>query len=129
MARKFRGGFSLVEVQVALVMFAAFFLLVVSVWPVNARAARLGRDYMLAAHIAEREMEQCLLQGFSTVASRDGTSTVATSSNGVDVNIDFTWHVVVSDIDADTRSVVVRVEWQEGDVTRDVRYQTLICQT
>lgn len=129
MARTARGGFSLVEVQVALVMFSAFFLLVMSVWPVHARAARLGRDYMLAAHIAEREMEQCLLAGFSAVASRSGTSTVATASNGVDLSVDFAYQVVVSDVDADTRSVVVTVEWQEGGVTRDVRYETLFCET
>lgn len=128
MRRLLRSGFTMVEVLVAMAFFVAFFLVVLGTWLLNARAASQARAVVVATHLAEQPMENCLSLGFAGAAPRQDVSAVPVDPFGSVPPLQFTTSGSVTARSSTVKDVLVDVRWQEGGVPRDLCFETLLCQ-
>lgn len=133
--RQTRGrGFSIIEMLVAVAVFTVFYFVVLEVWPLNAQAARQSRNVASATHLAQREMEYAIYQGYDSAASRSGTFTVSHTVNGRPHSTDFTYDVQVTQTSASLKDVVVSVDWTDPGaagraVQRRIQMETVLGDT
>lgn len=65
--RRRQAGFTLIEVTLALVVFAMMTVLFAAVFPMATRGAQYGGNYTQAAMIAQHKMDQIRSAGFSSL--------------------------------------------------------------
>ncbi len=67
LARRRTAGFTLVEVTLALIVFAMMTILFAAVFPMTVRGAQYGGNYTQGAMIAQHKMDQLRSAGFSSL--------------------------------------------------------------
>lgn len=66
-SRRRKAGFTLMEVTLALIVFAMMTVLFAAVFPMTVRGARYGGNYTQAAMIAQHKMDQIRSAGFTSL--------------------------------------------------------------
>ena len=120
--RKIRG-LSLLELLVAVGVFAVAFVMLLTVFPTAARAVRQGEQYLNATFLAERRLEEVRALDFDTVADADSTETMGTTNLGVSSSVAYTVQTRVSLTETNLKRVRVLVSWT-GDRARHVEVLT-----
>lgn len=95
-------------------------------WPGYARAAEKNRHYVGAAFLARQELEWGLSQPFDGLASRSRDLTLtATVANRISVT-PYHCELSVTNVNADLKSLAVRLTWPDRGQTREVTCGTLL---
>ena len=124
--RGLREGFSLLELLVALAIFATAFLMLLGIFPTSSAALHQSRTYTLATHVSEQVIEQYVTsQTFDHVVNRtSGTNdpitglpdvpyTLVSTVNGSQQVVTFSWQIVVSTVDTNLKSARCLVWWND----------------
>lgn len=123
-----RRGLSLLELMVALAVFAVAFLMLLAVFPTAARAVRQGEDRMVATFLAERRLEELRAADFDTVVDGFAEVPVESSNAGVANLVTYTVQTDVENVagfEPDLKSVRVVVSWN-GERARWVEVTTYV---
>lgn len=126
-SRRRGAGFSLVELLIAVAVFATAFLMMLGIFPTSAAALHQSHSYMLATHVGERVLEQYVMtQSFANVVNRtsgttdpitgqpDAPVTLITTVNGSQQITTFNWQIVVTALSADLKSARCMVWWNDS---------------
>ena len=137
-------GVNLVEVVLASFILVSAMIALTVVFTTHYRALNQSRAHLVAVHLGQKIMEECLSQGFSgidgyavpyapalnnivTMQSKVGDRVVSTDYNvAVEVNLNT---IPVTPLPAGgnpIKDVVVTVKWSEGALTHKIRYESLI---
>jgi len=115
------GGFSLIEVLVALFLLAATAMVFGVVYPSGARARTKAQYYSQALATAQRKIEDCRYTGYADLSIEGPTDTSITALPNGNLRYTVTQHA------ADIKRVDVVVTWQGyGGVGGTVRVSSLI---
>ena len=138
-----RSGLTLLEMVLAIFLFAMLVPLFAGVWPAHKRAVSQSRGAMCANHICRQVLEEAISSGYTGVdnlevaplSDRTITLVVEREDNQGNVNSqsqDFVWQVVVED-DTENASVLsgeklvtARIEWVEQSRSRHFSMSTLL---
>ncbi len=103
---------SLLELVVAVGVFATAFLLLLGVFPTATRAIRLANEYLTASFLAEQEIETVrglAFEDIDDVSPREVT--VQTTNRAITADASYTVEVVKDDLNPDLKEVRVLVSW------------------
>lgn len=117
------SGLSLLELLVAVAVFAVAFVMLLTAFPTAARAVRQGQDYINATFLAERCLEQVRSQAYDDVVDGTYTVQVTTNNQGVELKQDFSVQTLVSEPQTNLKRVRVLVSWS-GERARHVEVFT-----
>jgi len=95
-SRRQNRGLSLLELLVAVAVFAVAFVMLLTAFPTAARAVRQGHDYVAATFLAERCLEQIRGLDYDTIENGTYTVQVNTSNQGVELRQGFSVQTLVS---------------------------------
>ncbi len=71
--KKRQGGFTLIEISIALCIFTLIILACAAAFPVALQAGHTGNSYAQAALVAQHKIDQCREQGYSAIYPGSGT--------------------------------------------------------
>jgi type II secretory pathway pseudopilin PulG len=117
------SGLSLLELLVAVAVFAVAFVMLLTAFPTAARAVRQGQEYINATFLAERCLEQVRSQAYDDVVDGTYTVQVTTNNQGVELKQDFSVQTLVSEPQTNLKRVRVLVSWS-GERARHVEVFT-----
>ncbi len=117
------SGLSLLELLVAVAVFAVAFVMLLTAFPTAARAVRQGQEYINATFLAERCLEQVRSQAYDDVVDGTYTVQVTTNNQGVELKQDFSVQTLVSEPQTNLKRVRVLVSWT-GERARHVEVFT-----
>lgn len=123
-----RRGLSLLELMIALAVFAVAFLMLLAVFPTAARAVRQGEDRMVATFLAERRLEELRAADFDTLVDAFEEVPVDSSNAGIANLVTYTVQTDVENVpgfEPDLKSVRVVVSWN-GERARWVEVTTYV---
>ncbi len=134
MFRDRRRGYNFLEIMVTSLIFSTIMLSLMSVWITHARSVAKARTRMAGNFLAERQMEECLARGFFGVDGMDNTGDpdtdkelyMKTTLRGYENTFIYHYHIKVTDLDPDRKSIEVRVTWTESNELREVRIESLL---
>lgn len=130
-------GLNLIELLIGLSIFATCFIMIMGIFPTGIKAVQHGKNILLAAHIAEQQMEYVKSLDFSNVTSSNlQATTIAMTSIVQNVTQNLSYDVSYSityplNGHNDLKAVRVQVSWFEGQATsqpfpRTVSSETII---
>lgn len=136
-------GFSLLEMILALFLFAMLVPLFAGVWPIHKRAVSQNRAALSANHICRQVLDEAISSGYTGVDSMetsplaDRTITLVVEREDKQGHVstqtqDFVWKVKVeddsenSDVFPGEKLVTAEVEWTELSKTRHFSMSTLM---
>ncbi len=128
-----RRGYNFIEVMVTSLVFSTMVLSLMSVWINHAHAVAKARTRMTGTYLAERQMEECLSRGFFGVDGMDNSADAAgeeflvkTTLRGSVSEFSYHYHVKVTKIGSDRKTIEVRVTWTESNIDQEVRLESLV---
>lgn len=110
------GGFTLVELMIALVILSGGLLAMASVQLQSIKGGQRGRHFTMASTIAASQLERLQRQSWGNVAVTNWTAPVSAQAilARTDTDLDYSLQWRVADLAANrTRSIDVRVSWRE----------------
>ncbi len=111
-----RAGLTVVEVLVAVALFASAVVVLLAVFPMSTRAARQSQAQLVATHLVQRELETCRNAGYDQLESHTPpVLSVAKDHNGVEVTIDYQLQVLVEETRPGLKHVKVEAVWFAPD--------------
>ncbi|MEW6282409.1 MAG: type II secretion system protein [Candidatus Eremiobacterota bacterium] len=130
---KRRRAFSLLEVVVAVMIYATVAVLLIGMWVTHHRALHKARMTLIAGYVAQQEMEKLRSLDLASIVPSSGDVRINSIIRGVPQSAKFHHEVVTSNegVNGTMTSVRVEVSWQEGPETRKLviehmRYQYII---
>lgn len=114
---------NLIEVLIAMAIFATALLVIVGLFPTAARAVRQAQTITVATDLASQRMEEALATPFDQVTDSLTTVSMASRSAGQPAALDYTVQTLVSRPQTDLERIEVLVGWTT-DTARMVRLQT-----
>jgi Tfp pilus assembly protein PilV len=106
-----RSGFALNEVMVAILLMAAALFVLLSAFPLAARASREAALHGVASHLLQTEMERMRALGYANMASQTKTYTMTVTGNGTAQSVPYTSTVTVSENPTNRKLLRVVVSW------------------
>lgn len=116
-------GMSILEVLIALAVFATAFLMCLGIFPTAARAVAQARAEEQATRLAEAELERLMAVPFEDVATGLRTAETRAVLAGQEALQTFTVQTTVTDLHADLKDLQVLVSWT-SDQTHYLRLET-----
>ena len=128
-------GVSLLEVIVAVMLFASIATALNGIWIIQYRMMSRSRVMILGAHYAEQLCEEALESGYDGVTAwaltypPDSSTLVSCSMAGKVLTNELFPFVEVNDV-GEFKQVTVRVTWlDKGIIRREVKYDVLLAPT
>jgi type IV pilus modification protein PilV len=115
-------GFTLIEVMVAIVILTIGLISLAGLLTTTMRSTTFGKNTTIANNLAQQELEDIRRQATTNFASVIDSVAGSDPVNGVNPDqtevitnyiVDFTREVYISDIDANSKDVAVRVLWTD----------------
>lgn len=111
-----RRGLTVVEVLVAVAIFASAIVVLLAVFPMSTRAARQSQAQLVATHLVQRELEISRNYGFDQLQSRTPPAlSISKDHNGVEVTIEYQLQVLVEETRPGLKHVKVEAIWFAPD--------------
>lgn len=114
---------SLLELLIAVGVFAVAFVMLLTAFPTAARAVRQGQEHLNATFLAERRLEEVRSLDFEDVEDDLHTVQVSTTNQGLESTLDYSIQTQVSEPQSDLKRVRILVSWA-GDRARHVEVLT-----
>lgn len=111
-----RRGLTVVEVLVAVALFASAIVVLLAVFPMSTRAARQSQAQLVATHLVQRELEICRTTSYDQLQSRTPPAlSMSKDHNGTEVTIDYQLEVTVLETRPGLKHVRVEALWYAPD--------------
>lgn len=124
------SGHNLLEVMVAAFVFSAVSLMLLGIWTSHSKAMGKARGYLVASHLGEQVMEQCVTAGYDQVhqliTSTPEKIDMESAYRGKTTTWTYSYQVAVSNVTSQVRSVNVTVSWHDQTGDRQVKYETTL---
>ncbi len=132
--RKGTRGHNLIEMVMAVFLFATVLVGLISVWSTYSQAIGKSRSILVATYLGEQLMEGCIAAKYANIelfkASYPQTITTRAWIKGREVSTDYLTSVTTRDLSPDMKAVVVTVEWKEKTAerteTKSLNFNTMI---
>ncbi len=135
--RKGERAFTLLEIIFALAILIIGVVGVLALFPVGLKASKRGGDFTVATLLAQRQMENIKMAGWSVYNSNDGwynwgSPTAQSSYPGESTfpdNPNFSWVAHVADLSpavANLRQVTLSLYWIDGGSSRQEDFVTYL---
>lgn len=132
--RRRPGGHNLLEMVMAVLLFATVLVGLLSIWSTYSRAIGKARSVLVATYLGEQVMEGCIAAKYTNVdlfaASYPQTITTRAWIKGREVATDYVTRVATQSAGPDMKAIRVTVEWQEKTAerteTRSLNFNTMI---
>lgn len=120
-------GLTVVETLVAVSIFAVAIVAMIGVYPASVRALRQAHGQLMAANLAEKELEFSRAMQYDAVETRDKDYQLTLETNGVPTTVEFETQTRVSEIREGLKRVAVTVRWQGTDrMNRSLEMETYV---
>jgi len=111
-----KRGLTVVEVLVAVAIFASSVVVLLAVFPMSTRAARQSQAHLVATYLVQRELEICRNTSFDQLQTRTPPAlSVSKDHNGVEVSIEYQLQVTVEETRPGLKHVKVEATWFAPD--------------
>lgn len=110
-----RRGLTVIETLIASAVFTVAILALIGIYPVSAKAARQAQGALVAANLAEKELEFSRAMAYDAVADRTLDYEISIENNGFDMQLVFQTATTVTEIRPGLKQIKVRVDWAEPD--------------
>ena len=127
--RQRAGGFNLLEMMLAVNIFACMMTALCFLWARHAKFQRQTLTYALANQLAQSLLNQQISQGYTGTPPTDQVVAMKVISDGLRADIQYQCHVAVVDKNpgtVDLRELTVQIRWTEADVARNVTLKSLL---
>jgi Tfp pilus assembly protein PilV len=115
------------ETMVAVTVFLVAVIAVIGVYPASVRAARQAHGHLVAANLAEKELEFSRAMEYDAVEDRQGEYELEFESNGALVKVEFESDVRVSLVREGLKRVQVVIAWNGLDnMNRRLEMETYV---
>lgn len=125
-----RSGFSLLELMIAIAIFATSLLMLLGVFPTANQGARQAQGVVAANNLAQQQIEKALATDYDQLQSGVQQFQVTSTNNGAPKTTRFSVQTTVSEPQADLKLVQVLVQWpsppQKGETLHTVRLETYV---
>jgi hypothetical protein len=120
-------GLTVVETLIAATLFLTSVVVLIGLYPASARAARQAQGHLMAANLAERELEFARGRGFDFLTDTTGTYDLEVENNGANHTINFQTTVTVTVVRPGLKSVTVLVDYLAPDnFNRQLKMETYV---
>lgn len=120
-------GLTVIEIMIAVAVFAVAIVTIIGVYPVSARAARQAQGHLVATNLAEKELEFSRAMDYDAIETRSEQYLMEFESNGARTQIDFTTEVEVQEPRTGLKQIVVTVNYLGTDnFRRSLRMETYV---
>ena len=128
--RSFARGLTVIETLIAATLFLTSVIVLVGLYPASARATRQAQGHLMAANLAERELEFTRGRGFDFMEDYTTTESLEVTNNGAKHSITFETKVEVKQVRPGLKSVTVTVDYLAPDnFNRQLKMETYVGQT
>lgn len=118
---------TVIETMVAVALFAVAIVAVIGIYPASARAARQANGQLVAANLAEKELEFSRAQDYPALEDRDDSYQLTVESNGALTSTTYLTKVRVTELRPGVKRLMVSVTWSGGDrVDRKLEMETYV---
>lgn len=129
-----RRGYNFIEIMVTSLVFSTMILSLMSVWINHARSVAKARTRLAASYLAQYQMEECLSRGFFGVDGMDTRTrapegeefTIKTTLRGTESKFLYHYHIKITPLGDDRKTVEIRVTWKESNIDQEVRLESLL---
>ncbi|MBI3925143.1 MAG: prepilin-type N-terminal cleavage/methylation domain-containing protein [Armatimonadetes bacterium] len=121
--RRSRRGVNLIELLLALALFATAILLIIGIFPTAARSVRQAQGIVVATDLASRRLEELRAVPFAGLAPAVSVIKMTSTSSGGPQVTEYTVQTLVTDRSPDLKHVEVLVSWST-DQARLLRMET-----
>lgn len=129
-SRHCRVGLTVIETLIAATLFITSVIVLIGLYPASARATRQAQGHLLAANLAERELEFTRGRGFDFMQNISNTYDIEVKNNGAKHTINFKTEVQVKDVRPGLKSVTVVVDYLAPDhFNRQLKMETYVGKT
>ena len=120
-------GLTVIETLIAATLFLTSVVVLIGLYPASARATRQAQGHLMAAYLAERELEFARGRGYNAIEDYTETYDLTVVNNGASHEITFNTSVKVTDVRDGLKSVVVSVDYLAPDkFNRQLKMETYL---
>ena len=120
-------GMTVIETLVAVALFTGAVVVVIGVFPASVRALRQSHSHLVAATLAEKELEFCRAQDYDALENRDESYSLTQERSGISTTITYRTHLEISLLRQGLKRVLVTVEWKDTEqMQRQLRMETYV---
>ena len=117
----------MIETMVAVTVFLVAVVALIGVYPASVRASRQAHGQLVAANLAEKELEFSRAMEYDAVESRQKDYVLTLETNGVQTNVEFETRVEVNEVREGLKRLEVTVLWQGTDrMNRNLKMETYV---
>ena len=128
--RPSQAGLTVIETLIAATLFITSVVVLIGLYPASARATRQAQGHLMAANLAEREIEFTRGRGYDVMDDISNTYDIEVENNGAKHTISFTTNVTVVEVRPGLKSVTVEVDYLAPDnFNRQLKMETYIGKT
>jgi Tfp pilus assembly protein PilV len=109
-------GLTVIETMVAVTLFAVAVIAVIGIYPASVRASRQAHGQLVAANLAEKELEFSRAMEYDGLDTRQKDYLLTLETNGAPTTVEFETETQVSEIREGLKRVAVTVRWQGTDL-------------
>lgn len=117
----------MIETMVAVTVFLVAVVALIGVYPASVRASRQAHGQLVAANLAEKELEFSRAMEYDAVETRQKDYVLTLETNGVQTNVEFETRVEVNEVREGLKRLEVTVLWQGTDrMNRNLKMETYV---
>lgn len=121
------GGLTVIETMVAVALFAVAVVALIGIYPASVRASRQAHGHLVAANLAEKEIEFSRAMEFDAIETRDEEYNLVFESNGASTTVEFETETTVTEIRDGLKQIRVLVRWNGLDrMNRSLEMETYV---
>lgn len=120
-------GLTVMETMIAVTVFLVAVIALIGIYPASVRASRQAHGQLVAANLAEKELEFSRAMEYDAVETRQKDYDLVLETNGASTQVEFETRVEVSQVREGLKRVQVTVLWQGTDhMNRSLKMETYV---
>lgn len=117
----------MIETMIAVTVFVVAVVSLIGVYPATVRASRQAHGQLVAANLAEKELEFTRAMEYDAIETRQKDYALRLETNGVPTDVDFETRLEVSQVREGLKRLEVTVRWQGTDrMNRSLKMETYV---
>jgi len=116
-----------IETMVAVSLFAVAVVALIGLYPASVRASRQAHGHLVAANLAEREIEFSRAMAWEAMENRNAEYNLLIETNGAPTTVEYETLMDVTDLGGGLKRLHVTVSWNGTDrMSRKLEMETYV---